>query len=297
VRSAAAFCIAVTCALGVGLIAGVVPRTARRRARRSAALGRSRLWLRQAGLPLSPVQFVAGSALAGGCVFVGLALLTGTPLVAFAPAIGLSLVPFGYFGRRRAARLRSVQESWPDGLRDVVASLAAGSSLAHALSTLAVSGPEPLQHAFARFPLVARTIGVSAALDVLREELADPTSDRVLEVLILANERGGAIVRDVLEDLIVTTTRDLKLAEELETDALETRINTRAVLVLPWLVLVALTIRPGAFRDFYQSTPGVLVVAGGGVLSAVGALWVRQLTRADAEPRVLGASAAGTDEP
>jgi hypothetical protein len=32
------------------------------------------------------------------------------------------------------------------------------------------------------------------------------------------------------------------------------KINARAVLVLPWLVLVALTIRDGPFRDFYRST-------------------------------------------
>jgi tight adherence protein B len=248
--------------------------------------------LRQAGLSLTPLQFGLGSFVAGACVFFVLTLVTGTPLVALAPATGVAFIPFGYFGRRRAARLRAVQAAWPDGLRDVVASLSSGASLAHALILLASSGPAPLQEAFERFPLAVRTLGTSAALDALREELADPTSDRVLEVVILANERGGAIVRDVLADLIVSTTRDLKLAEELETDTLETRINTRAVLVLPWLVLVALTIRPGAFRDFYRSTAGVLVVAAGAALSLLGALWVRRLSRADAEPRVL--SSGGT---
>ena len=36
------------------------------------------------------------------------------------------------------------------------------------------------------------------------------------------------------------------------------RINARAVMVLPWCVLVALTARPGAFRTFYQSSGGVV---------------------------------------
>ena len=86
----------------------------------------------------------------------------------------------------------------------------------------------------------------------------------MLEVLILAHERGGAIVRDILDDLVDATTRDLKLLDELETEGLEMRINARAVVVLPWFVLVALTARPGPFRDFYRSAGGVvtLVLAG-----------------------------------
>ena len=91
-------------------------------------------------------------------------------------------------------------------------------------------------------------LGTGPALELMKEDLADPTSDRVLEVLILAQERGGAIVRDILDDLVDATTRDLKLLDELETEGLEMRINAKAVVVLPWLVLVALTARPGAFR-------------------------------------------------
>jgi hypothetical protein len=36
------------------------------------------------------------------------------------------------------------------------------------------------------------------------------------------------------------TTRDIKLLDELETEGREMRINDRAVVVLPWLVLVVL---------------------------------------------------------
>ena len=45
------------------------------------------------------------------------------------------------------------------------------------------------------------------------------------------------------------------------------RINARAVVVLPWLVLVALTARPGAFRDFYRSSGGVVTLLLAGALT------------------------------
>jgi tight adherence protein B len=208
--------------------------------------------------------------------------------VAVIPGAALALLPRAYFGRRRRARLREVQRSWPDGLRDLVASIAAGRSLTQAAGALAAQGPEPLREAFARFPALARVIGTAPALEVVKHELADPTSDRVLEVLVLAHERGGAIVRDVLEELVASTTRDLKLHDEIETAGLEMRINSRAVVVLPWFVLIALTARAGPFRDFYRSAAGALTLAVAAVMTGVGVLVLGRLGREPVESRVFG---------
>jgi Flp pilus assembly protein TadB len=113
----------------------------------------------------------------------------------------------------------------------------------------------------------------------------------VIEVLVLAHERGGQIVRDILDDLVAATTRDLKLLEEIETEGLEMKINARAVLVLPWLVLVALTIRAGPFREFYRSAGGVVVVVVAGLLSLAGGFLIARLSRTRGEQRVFGSGA------
>jgi hypothetical protein len=65
------------------------------------------------------------------------------------------------------------------------------------------------------------------------------------------------------------------------------RINARAVVVLPWLVLLALTARPGEFRDFYRSGAGVLTVVVAAGLSAIGVVVLGRLGREDVEERVL----------
>ncbi len=275
----------------VGFLTGYAPEIKIRRLRRRAQISNRQLWLNQAGVALTPRQFVAGSIAVGSVAFGLLTALTGTPLVAILPAAGVAALPRTYFARRRAAHLQRVQAAWPDGLRDVIASIAAGRSLPQALNALAASGPAPLQEAFARFPMLSRMLGTVPALEVIKEELADPTSDRVIEVLVLAHERGGQIVRDILEDLVAATTRDLKVLEEVETEGLEMKINARAVLVLPWLVLVALTVREGPFRDFYRSPGGLLVVLVAGVLSVVGGLLIARLARTRAEQRVFGSSA------
>jgi tight adherence protein B len=148
-----------------------------------------------------------------------------------------------------------------------------------------------LRVAFARFPELARVLGTGPALEIVKAELADPTSDRVVEVLLLAHERGGSIVRSILEDLVDATTRDVKLLDELETEGLEMRINARAVVVLPWLVLVALTVRPGPFRDFYRSRGGVVTLVVAVVLTALGVFALGRLGREPAEERVFGPEA------
>ncbi len=284
----AAVSVGVCCALGAGALMGSLPHV--RLPHRARAMGRvaaAHVWLRQAGTDLSPVRFWLGSTAAGMLALLVLTAVTGSLFVAVVPAIAVALLPRAFFARRRRLRLREVQAAWPDGLRDLSASIAAGRSLTQAVNALAEHGPQPLRVAFGRFPELARVLGTAPALEIVKEELADPTSDRVIEVLLLAHQRGGAIVRAILADLVETTTRDLKLLDELETEGLEMRINARAVVVLPWLVLVALTARPGPMRDFYRSAGGVATLTVAAGLSLVGVLVLSRLGRDPVEERVL----------
>lgn len=289
-RLLAALAIGTCCALLAAALLGTMPRARHRSGRVGRLVARREradLWLQQAGVGMGLVPFWAGSAFAGLFAVMVVTTLTGSVFVAAVPGGAVALIPRAYFGRRRRDRLRQVQLAWPDGLRDLVSSIAAGNSLTQAVTSLAETGPLAMRVAFARFPQLARVLGTGSALELMKEDLADPTSDRVLEVLILAQERGGAIVRDILDDLVDATTRDLKLLDELETEGLEMRINAKAVVVLPWLVLVALTARAGAFRDFYQSGGGVLTLVVAGVLTAIGVAVLGRLGRDPIETRIF----------
>lgn len=287
----AACAIGSCCALVAGALMGTLPNLRLPIHGLAPRRARNRLWLQQAGAGLTPARFWAGSAAAGCFALLVLVALTGSVFVALVPSAAVALFPRGYFARRRRLRMREVQAAWPDGLRDVVASISAGRSLTQAVNSLAATGPGALREAFVRFPELARVLGTGPALELVKEELADPTSDRVLEVLLLAHERGGPIVRNILEDLVDATTRDLKLLDALETEGLEMRINARAVVVLPWFVLVALTARPGPFRDFYRSSGGFATLVLAAFLTAIGMFFLGRLGRDEEEERVFGASA------
>lgn len=244
--------------------------------------------LKRAGLDLSAGRF---RALSGACGLAAFVLVTGTTgLVAVAVIVGLFAVgvPKWLLERRAARRQEEIQRAWPDAVRDVVASISAGLSLRHALERLGAAGPAALRPAFTRFALMASAVGTDAGLAALRDELADATSDRVIEVLLVANERGGPIVPEILRDLATATTRDLWVLEQVQTESLEQRINARAVFVLPWVVLVAITFQDGPFREFYRSPAGLGVILIGGAASVAGSWLVRRLGSQPTEPRVLG---------
>lgn len=276
--------------MAVGYLTGYAPKLRWRATERSTDMSKRQLWLIQAGLNISPARFWLVS-IALGLLALGMTSgISQTFWVALPPAIVVTFLPHWFYERRRLQRLAAVKNAWPDGLRHLVAAVRSGMSLPLALEDLSANGPTALQEALARFPTLARVFGVPAALEAVRDELADPTTDRVIEVLLVAHERGGAIVPEILSDLGDSTTRDLRTIEELKSESLEQRLSARIVFAVPWLVLLMMTARDGPYRLFYRSTGGTIVIFIGAVLSLFGWWAVARLGREPVEQRVFGAS-------
>jgi tight adherence protein B len=278
--------------LAVGLVTGYLPRIATRVAVPRRGRVERQTWLLQAGTELSVAQFAFGSLAAGAVAFVLVAAITGSPVVAIVPAAALACLPRAYFGHRRARRLSELQQAWPDGIRHIIGGIQSGMSLNQSIASLATNGPEPLRLAFGRYAVGARMVGVPAALEVVKGQLSDSTSDRVIEVLLLAHERGGRIVTEVLRDLGEATSKDLKTMEEIASDRLEPKINSRAVFALPWFVLVMLCASAGPFREFYRTAAGVVVILIAAAISLLGIWIVERLSRDPMEERVFASPGA-----
>lgn len=279
--------------LAVGYITGYAP-DIRLGNRRRPQVSDRQLWLIQAGSDLTPRQFWAGSLAVGVFVFLFSLLVTGAWWLAVVPAIGALLFPRSFYARRRIARLDEVRQAWPDGLRDLLASTSSGATMSNALTSLADTGPAPLRLAFERFPLQARMLGVVPALELIKEEMGDSTTDKVVEVLILAYRHGGDLTEIVLRDLVAEITEDLRVERDIRTQGLEQRLESRVVVVVPWALLIFLAFLPGAYRDFYRSSQGLFVVVIGAIWSLFGIVLLRYLNRRQPESRVLGGGAPVT---
>lgn len=286
----AGLCAGIFVYLLFGLITGYAPaslftakpKTPKRKVQRQA-------WLHQAGLPMTPSQFWITSIGGGIATFVLLIAITGTPVVALFPALAVGSLPRAYFGVVRRKKARERQEAWPDALRTIAAGISASQSLHQALRNLARGGPVALRPVFTRYNALASTLDQRAALEAIKEELADPISDRVIEVLVVATDAGPAVVLDILRDLADATTADLQLQERLVTQQTEQRLNSRAVLVLPFVLLIFLNSSNESFRDFYRSPLGFIVIMVGTGMLLVGMFFVQKLGKIPGEERVLQA--------
>src|SRR5688572_18772393 len=87
---------------GVGLLTGHAPTLRLGLGKsRNADIGKRKLWLRQAGLELTPIQYFAGLSAVGIATFAVFTVITGTPAVALVPAAIAVALPHTFFGRRR----------------------------------------------------------------------------------------------------------------------------------------------------------------------------------------------------
>lgn len=268
----------------VGFLTGHTPKPLRRVRVRSNTF---QTWLLQAGTGVTPVQFIGVSLGAALATFLVVWALAGAAPVALVPAIAVGTLPRGWFARQREQRKRERLAAWPDALRDLVSKLEASTPLHPALVSLATTGPEPLRPVWQRYRSLSSALEHRAALEAIRREMADPVSDRIIEVLLVAHEQGTGVVLDLLRDLAETTTDDLRLLETIETAQLEHRIEARVVAILPFVVLVMLTSRSDDYRDFYSTPLGVVVIIVGAVLTLIGTLVIQRLGRMREETRVL----------
>lgn len=277
----------------VGMLTGNTPRsfTGRRR-RRSDALG----WLHQAEVAVTPSQFVAVSGAAATVTFVLVWVLSGAVPVALVPALAVAALPRLWFVRQAQRGADQRVAAWPDALRNLVAHLEAPMSLHRGLVELGRSGPEPLRTPWRRYERLTGALDHRTALEAVKGDLADPVSDRIVEVLQVAHEQGAGVVIDVLRDLADATSKDIRLREEIETAQLERRIEARAAVVLPFAVLVLLCSTSEPYRDFYSSLGGLVVIVVGSAMALVGMTVINRLGRLPIEARVLATPASAGAE-
>jgi tight adherence protein B len=250
--------------------------------------GRRQQLLAAAGLSgINAAQLVALQVGLGLVVLVVVLLTTGT--------VTVSLV-FGLFGfalplvqvRRLAARRKAdLREVWPEVVDNLASAVRAGLSLPEALSALSVRGPEVLRPPFARFAAEYRSSGrFSACLDRLKDDLADPVGDRIVETLRVAREVGGSDLGRVLRTLATFLREDARARAELETRQGWVVQAARLAVAAPWVVLLLLATQSTTLAA-YDSALGTAILVGGGAVCLVAYRLMLRIGRLPEDVRVL----------
>ena len=277
--------------LGLGLL--LIWRSGPRRPERVRRSGRSvqartAELLAQAGIEgVSPRQLLGASTGLGVVAFVIVLGTSQVPIIAVLFGVFAALLPLLLVRRRRAQRAVELREVWPEAVDNLASGVRAGLSLPEALSQLGVRGPEQLRSAFRRYGEDYRATGrFGDSLDTLKDNLADPVGDRVVEALRMAREVGGTDLGRLLRTLSGFLREDARTRSELETRQGWTVNAARLALAAPWVLLLLLSTQPAAVQAYNTAAGTLVLLIGGGVSFAAYRAMLR-IARLPTERRVL----------
>ncbi|MCD6638889.1 MAG: type II secretion system F family protein [Nocardioides sp.] len=241
----------------------------------------------------SGVSGVTPAGLLVLCLVLALAALTvvqavsRTLPVSMAFALMAAYLPVAILRGRATRRQREFAEVWPDAVDNLASAVRAGLSLPDALSALGVHGPEALRASFTRFALDYQVTGrFGESLDLLKERLADPVGDRVVEGLRVAREVGGGDLGRLLRNLSGFLREDARTRSELESRQAWTVNGARLAVAAPWVVLLLMSFQTTVIQR-YQSGGGILVLSVGALSCAGAYRLMMRIGRLPVEKRIL----------
>jgi tight adherence protein B len=274
--------------VGVGLLliwsAYFVPRQPRSERR----TGRTAELLARAGLgEVSITGFLVLCGVCGAVSGFTVGVVSRTAPVALAFGLIGAYLPVAVVSGRARRRQREFAEVWPEAVDNLSSAVRAGMSLPDALAALGVRGPEPLRTAFDAFALDYQVTGrFGESLDRLKDRLADPVGDRVVEGLRVAREVGGGELGRLLRNLSGYLREDVRTRGELESRQAWTVNGARLAVAAPWLVLLFMSFQTEVIHR-YASAAGVLVLALGAGLCLVAYRLMMRIGRLPVERRIL----------
>jgi tight adherence protein B len=275
--------------IGIGLMlvwsAFALPRIPRDQSRTTS---RATDLLARAGLgQVSTSGFLIVCLVCGLVSALVLQVVSRTPPVAIAFGLMGAYLPVAVVSGRARRRQRELAEVWPEAVDNLTSAVRAGLSLPDALAALGTRGPEPLREAFEQFALDYQVTGrFGECLDRLKDRLADPVGDRVIEGLRIAREVGGGELGRLLRNLSTYLRDDARTRSEMEARQAWTVNGARLAVASPWLVLLFMSFQSEVIRR-YASPGGVLVLSVGAVACVVAYRLMMRIGRLPTEQRIL----------
>ena len=248
------------------------------------AFGHLRHWravqrlLERADLPLRTVEFLYITM--GSSLFVGLiAAVAGTKtiLILFALVVGAAL-PFGFVWFKAGRRVRAIEDSLPDLLITVAASLKAGHSFRQGIQNVVEEGQGPAAKEFKRVLTETR---LGRPMDEALDEMADRVGSKNLQFVITAvtiqRQVGGSLAG--LFDMVAEAVRNRQqFARKIRSLTAMGRMSAYVLCGLPFFMAGILTvINPNYMGPLYHSSAGHKLIMLALVMMLIGSLLLKKI--------------------
>jgi Flp pilus assembly protein TadB len=236
-----------------------------------------------AGIARKPAEWVILGGVAAVLVTAMLTMVTGSLLIGVLGGTllswaGMHLVVSVRIERRRAA----FTDQLPDLLQLVASSLQSGFSLAQGLDSVVREGAKPASGEFARALSQVRIgVDLTDALERVADRM-DCTDLRWAVMAIRIQRDVGGRLAEVLSTTVGTMRERSQLRRHVRALSAEGRLSAYVLIAMPVLVGGWLfTSDPTYMRPLYASKVGILMLIAAGLMTGVGALWMRKVIKVE----------------
>jgi tight adherence protein B len=221
---------------------------------------------------LTSLSFIAAG-------FIIASLFSHSLLIAIAFALFIAIFIFTAQKRGGSRRKSAIHGACPEMIDILISGVQSGLSLNESLAGLAQRGPEVFKDDFQRFTEnLYRDGNFNNALIEVKETIAHPSFDQIVEALLIARELGGAELLTILRLLGKFIREDLSLRREIEVKQNWIMNSAHLSAAAPWILLLLLSTQPSTSQSF--STPAGLFILGAGLgITAIAYLWMNSLSR------------------
>ncbi len=178
---------------------------------------------------------------------------------------GVAVAFSGQFliGSRVSRRERRLRQAWPGVVDHLRSAVRSGASVSEAVAIASAKVPEEVRDAFSAFVTdIESGHRVDTALASLKERVANPIADRIIESLRMAHEVGGHALPAVLDSLQASVRADIAVREDAIARQSWIRAASRLGAAAPWLVIIVLSGRPETISAYSSVTGSVILLAG-----------------------------------
>lgn len=204
-------------------------------------------------------------------------------------AFSLFVAIFIFIAQQKGASKRNsaIHSACPELIDILISGVQSGLSLNESLAGLAQRGPEILKPEFQIFTQSLYSQGdFKNALIEVKNALAHPSIDQIVEALLIARELGGAELLTILRLLGKFIREDLALRREIEVKQNWIKNSAHLSAAAPWILLLLLSTQPSTTEAF--STPtGVIILCAGLALTALAYIWMNSLSRLPVPNRIF----------
>ncbi len=224
-------------------------------------------------------------------------VLSGWPVGALLATTGGFVAPTlaGAKARRQAsiAKIEAIA-GWAEQLRDTIG---ASAGLQEAIAVTAQVAPPEIRPAVRELAAGLRRNNLSAELRAFAEKIDDPAADQIVVALILASERRGQNLTQLLSEVAASTRDDASMRIRTETSRAQTYSDAKVVSGIVVGMFLFMLLFNRAYLAPFDRFTGQMVLAIVGILWAFALYGIAQLSVVRRPPRLLTAGLDGATTP